>query len=345
MHYLLFAPLNKLWHLCISLESTTLVCMGVISHNEFVTNHLNRLPRILTTASLSKNLLRINTQSGKLVRLMPGCYVEAEKLPDPRAPLYRQAQERAKIQLAAGITGLREGEALSHWSAGIAWGLPWYGTDTRVHILRGSSNRHPRSGVALHSSSREPYLVTSLDGITVTDLEQTAIHLAAVSHPAIGLAYIDYARRIGASTEGFRTVSEGLLGRGRTRVEQLIELSVKNSESPKESECRYWLYKAGAREVITQVKVCTELGDFRADMQIKGTPLLYEYDGEEKYDTDSTSLYNEKEREDAIRALGFVVVRVTKRHLRNPERFMFDVRKRLTALGYELLPPSQVKAP
>jgi very-short-patch-repair endonuclease len=307
-----------------------------MSREQYTTRYLNQLPRVLTSQSISKNRLHAGAASGAFVKLLPGCYVEDTQLPSTHLPTYMQVNERAKLQLAAGIIGLREDEALSHWSAGIAWDLPWYGTDTRVHILRTGCRGLPRTGTAIHASINKPYLVTTPDGITLTNLEQTVVHLAAASHPSVGLAYLDHAQRIGASAMGLRTVCDETLVRGRAKVQRLIGLSVNNSDSAKESECRYWLYKAGVENVETQYRVDTELGTFYADMWVKDTPLLFEYDGESKYSDDPRALFKEKQREDALRAAGFVVVRVTSRHLNNPERFMIEVRHRLTSHNYSV---------
>ncbi len=254
-----------------------------------------------------------------LTKIMPGRYIEISKLPEQHLPVYERMELHAKIHLAAGITKLVSDEVVSHQSAGLLWGLPWFGRDLRVHTIRETTDYHARSGFALHTFKVDPSCIRSMDGFTVTDLEQTVLDLAAISHPAEGLAYIDYARMRGATLESLRNAAQFRKGNGRTRVRKLIELSVKDAESAQESQCRYWLYKAGVYEVITQVNVRTELGHFRADMQVKGTPLLYEYDGKQKYRDNPDALYDEKEREDALRKLGFVVVRVTKRHLRNPE--------------------------
>jgi hypothetical protein len=56
---------------------------------------------------------------------------------------------------------------------------------------------------------------------------------------------------------------------------------------------------------------------YRADLRLSGTRVLVEFDGRVKYD-DRQALWAEKLREDRIRSLGWVVVRVTMADLRDP---------------------------
>jgi very-short-patch-repair endonuclease len=70
---------------------------------------------------------------------------------------------------------------------------------------------------------------------------------------------------------------------------------------------------------------------FRADFRIKGTRVLLEFDGKEKYaDGNQAVLFEEKRREDALRRAGWVVVRLVWSDLKDPAL----VRRRiLTALA------------
>jgi very-short-patch-repair endonuclease len=63
-----------------------------------------------------------------------------------------------------------------------------------------------------------------------------------------------------------------------------------------------------------------------ADFLIDGTRVIVEFDGRGKYD-DPTVLFAEKQREDELRRLGYVVVRLTWEDLSRPEQ----VRRRLAA--------------
>ena len=68
----------------------------------------------------------------------------------------------------------------------------------------------------------------------------------------------------------------------------------------------------------------------RADFQIVGTKVLIEVDGKVKYaDGASSVLWREKLREDALRALGYRVVRVTWEDIEKPVRLLAKIRQAL----------------
>lgn len=65
-------------------------------------------------------------------------------------------------------------------------------------------------------------------------------------------------------------------------------------------------------ELVPQVRIHDESGRLvaRVDFVVKGTKVILEVDGRLKY-TDRDALFAEKKREDRLRSLGYVVVRVT----------------------------------
>jgi very-short-patch-repair endonuclease len=60
---------------------------------------------------------------------------------------------------------------------------------------------------------------------------------------------------------------------------------------------------------------------YRADFRVRGTRVLVEFDGAVKY-SDPRALFEEKQREDAIRRQGWVVVRIVWADLDHPERIV-----------------------
>jgi very-short-patch-repair endonuclease len=71
-------------------------------------------------------------------------------------------------------------------------------------------------------------------------------------------------------------------------------------------------------EVDPQVEVAAEGWRFRADVRIRGTRVLVEFDGRVTY-ADRDALFEEKQREDALRRAGWVVVRLVWADLGRPE--------------------------
>lgn len=319
--------------------------MPSLSRDQFLRRNLDALPRVETTQTLSRDQIRARIERGILTRLLPGRYISTSALPNHELPLHEYSSQLAKANLSAGLTKLHADESLSHTSAGILWGMPWYGTDARVHTIRPVTRRVPRDQFALHTVRVVPEQIRVVQGFQVTDLEQTALDLASIESPAHGLAILDHARRLGASVHELEDIAKWRKGNGHMRVLRLAQLSVQESDSPRESECRYWIYKAGAREIETQFLVKTQAGNFFADMRVKGTSLLFEYDGMNKYSLSSDALFKEKVREDAIRELGFKVVRVTRHDLAHPDRFMQSVRVKLRSEGYKLARGTEIAVP
>ena len=87
-------------------------------------------------------------------------------------------------------------------------------------------------------------------------------------------------------------------------------------------------------EVIPQVEVRDGRGWLvgRVDFVVRGTKLIIEVDGKVKYATgDPEVLWREKKREDALRALGYTVVRITWSDLERPGAVVAKVRAALRA--------------
>jgi very-short-patch-repair endonuclease len=91
-------------------------------------------------------------------------------------------------------------------------------------------------------------------------------------------------------------------------------------ESPGETRTAFVLRLLGF-ELEPQVLVPVDGRPFRADFRVKGTRVLVEFDGALKYrDDDGRALFAEKQREDALRRAGWLVVRIVWADLMHPER-------------------------
>ncbi len=293
---------------------------------------LEALPRVITTITMPLGLIKEGVKQGTLRRIMPGRYTLVTQLPQATLPRYQRIEMIAKLKLAAGVTKIVHNEVLSHSSAGELWGFPRFGTDLRVHTIRAGQNPRARQGFARHMARLEPGDIVTVDGTAVTSLERTALDLAASLSPEQCLAILDHALGMGVNKQVLEEKALLRRGKGSAQVRRLLRLAVAGSESVQESICRYWLHQAGVGEVETQVWIDTNRGRFRVDMLIRGVRLVIEYDGEVKYQDDAGALVREKVREDAIRAQGWDFLRVTKKDLVSPEKFVALVRRRVARL-------------
>ena len=111
---------------------------------------------------------------------------------------------------------------------------------------------------------------------------------------------------------------------GRTRVRRALPHLDAQRESPLESASAAYFITHRIRRPRVQVEIFDRAGAFLARVDFlwddlpSGTRVIGEADGRIKY-LDATALYEEKRREDALRALGFKVVRWGAAELRNAD--------------------------
>jgi len=151
-----------------------------------------------------------------------------------------------------------------------------------------------------------------------------------------------------AGPEAFLVPADAALRTGRTSVADLaaaVEMLAGHAgigpvraalpwveplhESPGETRTGYVLRSLGF-VLERQVELVVEGRLFRPDFRISGTRVLVEFDGALKYENRAV-LFAEKQREDALRRAGWVVVRVTWADLDHPPRLLARVTAALAA--------------
>ncbi len=112
------------------------------------------------------------------------------------------------------------------------------------------------------------------------------------------------------------------------RAKSMLSFVDGRSESVGESRSRVALTVAGI-EVVPQVTITDERGEFvaRVDFVVAGTKIVIEFDGKVKYESGEPDvLWREKKREDQLRRLGYIVVRITWADLERPGAVVARVR-------------------
>lgn len=189
-----------------------------------------------------------------------------------------------------------------------------------VHIRRTSRVRidsEPWREIRLATSPR-----FALDILTNTKLHR--------SLPRV-VGYLDALLRTGEVDAG--ALADYLKGRrdnGIVRAKRALRLADARSESIPESELRVWLTVAGL-EPDLQVRVVDERGAFvgRLDLAFPDQKLAVEYDGDWHRDGDQPQ--RDEARRQAIRALGWRFVIVTKAELyERPKAVVASVRAALS---------------
>ncbi|WP_343287397.1 hypothetical protein [Gordonia sp. SID5947] len=155
-----------------------------------------------------------------------------------------------------------------------------------------------------------------IDGLAVTTMERTAIDVACSGGFAQALAVIDSALRHGADRDALATLLEDRR-RGVAQARRALGLADAGAENAGESWGRAQIIEAGLPVPRLQHEFFDSNGDFiaRTDYDWVGK-LAAEFDGMTKYErhlrpgeTPFDAMRREKEREDALRRLGVMVIR------------------------------------
>ncbi|MBO1267133.1 hypothetical protein J1902_03920 [Arthrobacter sp. PO-11] len=285
---------------------------------------------MLAAHGIGDRLLTAGVAAGVLVRVRRGAYVPAE--------LWHGAKpwERNMIAIQAHHLSTGGSSIYSHVSAARIHKCWVWDCSPLVHVTtpfnpaRGSSGPdvrayrsplEPAELVEIPATSGRPVLATSLER-TVLDCARTLEFERAV---IIG----DHALRMGADpVHMLEAVTSGRIQRGAHRVRNVLEALDGASESPGESRTRILMVRAGIPAPTPQVEIPTAAGLFRADFAWKREKLILEFDGKDKYfDYRPTELvlFEERQRETALRELGWEFVRVRWPQLLQP----YEVERRI----------------
>ena len=268
-----------------------------------------------TSVSLSRLVA-----SGELFRARAGCFVDgkllAEASPETRHALTARAVSR----------GYPPRHAISHLSALIIHGLPLLNIRADAVHLTLTAPGCPRTLLGLRVHAELPDSVTrQRDGSRVVHPAMAIVQSAAAAGIAAGVAAADKALFDGQVTKDDLKIALRVarLGPGRADARAAVELADGRSESPGESWARVLFVSLGLPTVAPQVEIRDERGKLvgRVDFLFRAQRTVVEFDGLVKYAgaDGRQALIDEKRREDALRSLGYQVVRLTWRDLHHPE--------------------------
>lgn len=276
------------------------------------------MTRILTIAPPPIALLRRGDQTvdidralrhGEVTRVMRGVYARSREWQD-LPPWHRYLAE-------VHATALVHPDAVFCLeSAAALTGQPYAGTPRDVHVLDERYSASRRIGrMRVHASCDERRLL-QVDGCTLTAPEETALDIARSRHPALGLAAVDALLRLEEWDDASALVElndSRLSSRGRRAARWSLERATGLAESVLESVSRAVAEWLGYPEPVLQVPFSLPSGQYRVDMFWEDQRVVGEADGRLKYDgtlgDGGASLWDEKRREDAIRAQVSAVAR------------------------------------
>lgn len=269
------------------------------------------------TRGVTDEVLTAAVRRGVLVRLCRGAYTS----PGP----WTKGEQRRLLARAAGR--LYPDAVLAGAAAVAAHGVPLFEVpveplDVARPIRREARTAHLRIRPLRHSSTQTSW--GPAQELPVALIQTSMDH----GIPA-GVASIDHALHAHLVTRSeLDAVFDAIEGWPHSsRARCALQWSDGEAESLGESVTRVILRGAGWH-IVSQVPIADADGVVfaRADLGIAETKVLVEFDGKVKYtDGGPEALFREKKREDRIRALGYIIIRVTWADLFAPHRIVAAV--------------------
>ncbi|MGE9807815.1 type IV toxin-antitoxin system AbiEi family antitoxin domain-containing protein [Janibacter sp. G1551] len=250
----------------------------------------------------------------RLIRLHTGWYAP---------PPVGDELDRHRLRTIAHVRARAGRAAASHTSALALLDLPLYrwpiGT---VHLTR-LEDGHSRRGEGVTvwgrwSEGQDAAPRSSAEVLCVAPAV-AIVQAGLVGEPMTALIAADAALHRGLTTRAAIDEAVTHLQRraGAGLVRQMLTVADGRRESPGESRTAWLLGSLGFAHT-PQVEISDGSSRWRVDFLLDEAPVIVEFDGAVKY-ADRSDLVREKVREDALRALGYEVVRLTWRDLAHPD--------------------------
>jgi len=275
---------------------------------------------------MTERTIRRDLEFGNIVRLRRGVFVEASHwaaLPARGKHVYKM---RAVAALAKGRV-IFCGE-----SAAAAWKMPierdWPDDVAVLQSWRGGGQSN--SGVRRVSAGAGTARTVTINGLEVTDLARTALDVARSRDFVDAIGSVDWAlwrkNPEAITAEDLTADLQRLNPRaGGRHLRQLISFATPLSDSFYESAARAVIHQLGFVAPELQVRLTDSRGEMIPDFLWRSVGVLGEFDGKEKYMRDiyakgdpGNVVWQEKKREDRLRAMNFTVVRILTEHVMNP---------------------------
>jgi Transcriptional regulator, AbiEi antitoxin len=289
-------------------------------------------------AGVSQDALRWSIRTGELRRLRRGVYVTR------RVWDARDERGRHLLLVRAGQTCVPGSVAVSE-SAAVALGLPRpkVPAEPRLLLPRAKTlagGRGREGGSVGRRSWLDPLAVwTTVDGIRVTAPARTVVDCARHLDRPWSLAVADAACRLWALTRTHLLAAAAVNPHapGHPAAVWLAGLARFQPESALESLARAVVTLGGHPEPTPQVCISTRAGVVRVDLMDVPRGVVIEADGRGKY-LAPEDLWREKRREDAVRDLGFEVIRFVYADYRAPQAWLEAYRRALSRAAIRTSP-------
>ncbi|OHV02265.1 DUF559 domain-containing protein [Mycobacterium talmoniae] len=243
------------------------------------------------------------------------------------------ARQRAR---AAWLWSRRRGVVAGN-SAAALLGAKWVSGALDAELAHDNHKVPPK--LVVHNDTLKPGEVITVDGIAVTGPARTAFDIGRRTRARlVRLQRLDaLANATGVGIADVEAVIAAHRGaRGLNRLRRILPLVDGGAESPQETRTRLVLIDAGLPKPETQIVVRDQYGGFvaRVDMGYRELKVGIEYDGPQHW-TDPKQRQRDIDRQVALAALGWVIIRVSADLLRYREAtFVGRVEDAMYAAGW-----------
>ncbi|NLU83685.1 hypothetical protein [Rhodococcus sp. HNM0569] len=294
---------------------------------------------------LSDAEIRREYTRGRWRRLGHGAYLDEA--------VYRtlDVDGRHRAAIDAVLPAMSGEAVVSHQSAAVVFGLPLWGVPLgKVHVSRHrKGGGRVKRGLVVHCTALDGD-VMSFGGVRVTTPARTVVDLACTVPFEQALVTADAAAsRFGLSQAEFDPVPAAARGRRGVAAARRVAVHVDPaSESVGESRSRALFASRGLPPPRTQWEIRDPDGAFvgRVDFLWESAGVVGEFDGRVEYgrllrpgQVPGDVVFAEKVREDAIRDLGYRVVRWTWADLDEPEPFLTRLASALAGIRTRTVQP------
>ena len=259
---------------------------------------------------------------GEATRLRRGVFTLAER--------WRtiDAEQKYLDRIRAVVETRKQDPVISHQSAAALWRIPlgslW---PAGVHVLaKPASHARSKNGVLVHRAEFDWDEIVELDGVLVTSPARTLLDLARTVSFEDAVVALDHAINPRRATPEVLVYPEELSERlarcgslrGSVQAQRAIDFARPNADNPGESRSRVAIFELGFPDPELQVRHPNPRGGwYFTDVEWPRLGMIGEFDGKGKYLKEEflrgrppgDVVYDEKVREDHLRAEGFTVVR------------------------------------
>lgn len=236
------------------------------------------------------------------------------------------------VRARAVLTRLPPTTVLWGPSAARLWGIPLpraLEESVVVHVAVPAPTTAPVGrGIRGHSVSLPRADCTNRHGVALTTPTRTWLDLARmlrVEQLVVAGDYLIHWRTpLAASEELVDAVAHSAARRGIRRLREAVELVEPRSESPRETEVRLILIRAGITGLVSNPEVTTSGGfRYRLDLALPHLKIAIEYQGASHFSVDQTE--RDMTRRSRLAADGWIVIEVHRRDLADPHELVMRV--------------------